>query len=99
VPYRDHDNAGPAASLNASAIDLARYLRLFLGGGTVGGTILIEPAAFAELIRAQTVVPIETLPLEVSALTPRFHAYGLGWFLRDHRGRLIVVHSGGASAK
>lgn len=95
VPYRDHDNVGPAASLNTSAVDLAQYLRLFLGGGTFAGQLLVEPAAFAELTRAQTVVPIDPYPVELSALAPNFQAYGLGWSLRDYRGRRVVVHTGG----
>ncbi len=95
VPYRDHDNVGPAASLNTSAIDLAQYLRLYLGGGAIAGQTLVAPAAFAELTRAQTVVPIDPYPPELSALTPGFQAYALGWSLRDYRGRKVVVHTGG----
>jgi len=95
VPYRDHDNVGPAASLNTSAVDLAQYLRLYLGGGTYAGQTLVAPAPFAELIRAQTVVPIDPYPDELSALTPNFQAYALGWSLRDYRGRRVVVHTGG----
>lgn len=95
VPYRDHDNVGPAASLNTSAVDLAQYLRLYLGGGTFAGQTLVAPAAFAELTRAQTVVPIDPYPPELSALTPGFQAYALGWSLRDYRGRKVVVHTGG----
>ena len=95
VPYRDHDNVGPAASLNTSAIDLAQYLRLYLGGGAIAGQTLVAPAAFAELTRAQTVVPIDPYPPELSALTPGFQTYALGWSLRDYRGRKVVVHTGG----
>jgi CubicO group peptidase (beta-lactamase class C family) len=95
VPYRDHDNVGPAASLNTSAVDLAQYLRLYLGGGAISGQTLVAPAAFAELTRAQTVVPIDPFPPELSALTPGFQAYALGWSLRDYRGRKVVVHTGG----
>lgn len=95
VPYRDHDNVGPAASLNTSAVDLAEYLRLYLGGGTSGGQTWIAPAAFGELTRAQTVVPVDPYPAELSALAPNFQAYALGWSLRDYRGRRLVAHTGG----
>ena len=95
VPYRDHDNVGPAASLNTSAVDLAQYLRLYLGGGIFDGQTLVAPAAFAELTRAQTVVPIDPYPAELSALAPSFQAYALGWSVRDYRGRRVVAHTGG----
>jgi hypothetical protein len=44
---------------------------------------------------AQTILPISDLPKELAALQPRFAAYGLGWGLRDYRGRKLVSHTGG----
>jgi hypothetical protein len=63
--------------------------------GAIAGQTLVAPTAFAELTRAQTVVPIDPFPPELSALTPGFQAYALGWSLRDYRGRKVVVHTGG----
>ena len=39
----------------------------------------------------QTILPIHDDP---AALRPNFYEYGLGWFLRDYRGKRIVYHTG-----
>src|SRR6185503_12468266 len=36
-------------------------------------------------------------PAPLAALEPRFLAYGLGFSLRDYRGRKLVTHTGGLS--
>ena len=47
---------------------------------------------------AQTILPIDELPagapVAFAAVQPNFHAYGLGWMLRDYRGRKMVYHTG-----
>src|SRR5512139_621852 len=40
-------------------------------------------------------IPIDPRAPELQALTPKFYAYGLGWFLRDYRGRKVIMHTGG----
>ena len=64
-------------------------------GGCFADQVLIAPEPAAELIKAQTIIPIEPRPPELQALTPKFYAYGLGWFLRDYRGRKVIMHTGG----
>jgi CubicO group peptidase (beta-lactamase class C family) len=95
VAYRNYDNVGPAASINTSAADLVQYVRFYINSGRTGGQELVESKAFAELTQAQIAMPIAPRPAELVALTPKFNAYGLGWFLRDYRGRKIVLHTGG----
>jgi hypothetical protein len=34
---------------------------------------------------------------ELKALEPKLSGYGLGWFLRDYKGRKLVGHSGGVA--
>src|SRR5256885_16364888 len=43
----------------------------------------------------QTILPIGDPPPPLAALRPGFSEYGLGWFLRDYRGRKVVAHTGG----
>jgi CubicO group peptidase (beta-lactamase class C family) len=94
VAYRNYDNVGPAASINSSAVDLAQFIRLHLNGGRFGDQTLVDSKAITELTRAQITIPIEPRPAELSALTPKFYSYGLGWFLRDYRGRKVNLHTG-----
>ncbi len=95
VAYRSYDNVAPAASINTCANDLTQYARFYLKAGRVGHEAVIAPEPAAELTKAQMTVPIDPRPPELQALTPKFYAYGLGWFLRDYRGRKVIMHSGG----
>ncbi len=96
IEYRDSDAIGPAGSIMSSAHDMSRYMQLLLGQGTFAGKKLYSPEVAKELFTAQTLVPLSpsTRP-ETAHLAARFHAYGLGWFLRDYRGRKLVQHTGG----
>lgn len=93
IPYLDVDNAGAAAALNSSARDMARWMLLQLADGRYEGEQIVPAKVVAGLRAPQTPVP---LPEEDLYVPPRhFIAYGLGWFLFDYRGRLIVGHGGG----
>ncbi len=95
IPYRNHDNVGPAASINSSAWDLAQYLRVFINGGVVAGQRLLSQQAVMELWSPQMIIPVPEFAPSLERLRPNFYAYGLGWFLRDYCGRKLVNHSGG----
>ncbi len=95
VAYRDYDNVGPAASINASAVDMAQYIRLLLAGGCYHEQQLLSAAQIQEMWAAQMVIPIAAPPPPLATLAPQFMAYGLGWFVRDYRGHKLVLHSGG----
>jgi CubicO group peptidase (beta-lactamase class C family) len=92
VPYRNIDNAGPAGSINASALDMAQWLRFQIDSGRVGGQRLLAPAQFAEMWRGRAVVQD---PLLRTLFGPGDMAeYGLGWFLWMHRTHKVVMHGG-----
>ncbi len=57
------------------------------------GKALITGGTHAEMWKAHTVIPMEGF---WKAVAPGAHlsAYGLGWFLQDYRGRLVVQHGG-----
>jgi len=100
IPFEDLDNAGPAGSINSSAADLAKWVMLQLNRGKIPGTDqrLFSEKDSHEMWSQQTVVPVnEEVPEELKALKPHFSGYGLGWFLRDYKGRKLVGHSGGVA--
>jgi CubicO group peptidase (beta-lactamase class C family) len=88
VEYRMIDNVGGAGVINSSARDMAQWLRLQLGGGTVEGKRLIAPTTVAEMQSGQIVPRGGTDPLF------KFSEYGLGWGVQEYRGQKIVQHSG-----
>lgn len=94
IPYRNVDNAGGAAAINSSVADMSRWIRLQLANGVWQGRQLVDSTA----IRL-TRTPQFTLPIggwtRAHFPSTHFSAYGLGFFLRDYRGRLLVMHDGG----
>ena len=92
VPYPNIDNIGPAGSINSNVLDMAQWVRLQLAGGKVRGKQLLSAAAFEEMHTPQTIVPLEGL--EPFAQDAHLLTYGMGWFLNDYHGRLIVQHGG-----
>lgn len=83
----------PAGAINSSAIEMAQWIRLQLGGGVYRGQRLLSADRIKEMHSAQTVIPLDTLTERLRPST-HFLAYGLGWTLYDYRGRKIVSHGG-----
>lgn len=100
VPWHNIDNIAPAGSINASAREMAEWLRVQLGKGRYRGQRLLSEATVREMHSPQTVIPIERWYESASPVNhqmvpgTRFFLYGLGWFLQDYRGRYLVHHGG-----
>lgn len=92
IPWRNIDNIAPAGSINSSAEEMTRYLRLIVGGGTWEGKLLVRPAQLAQI--ATIHVAMLTTP---DTLMPSTHirGYGLGWVINDYLGRKVQWHTGG----
>jgi CubicO group peptidase (beta-lactamase class C family) len=94
----DFDNAAAAAGLNSSAADMARWLDTLLACQAAeppaGRTCPLGRASIRELWSAQTVRGTPEPPAGLEATRANFAAYGLGFGLRDWRGRKLVVHEG-----
>ncbi len=91
VPWRNIDNIGPAGSINASAADMAEYVRFQLTKGKAGDKRLLKKAVFEEMHAAQMLLPKGGFSFNPDSLT---HAYGFGWMLYDFKGKSIVEHGG-----
>jgi CubicO group peptidase (beta-lactamase class C family) len=92
------DNIGPAASINSTANDLAKWAIAQLDRGAVRGNAngarLWSEAQSREMWSAQTVQRVSDPHPALAALKPAFAAYGLGWALAAHRGHTLVSHGG-----
>ena len=93
VPYRNIDNAGPAGSINSSALQMAQWIRLQLGLGEYEGERLVSEVAMLETHTGQMLIRKQggwalTWP-ESDFLT-----YGLGWFLSSYRDITMISHGG-----
>ncbi|HXY24842.1 MAG TPA: serine hydrolase [Candidatus Acidoferrum sp.] len=99
VGFENLDNAAPAGSINSSAAEMAKWVQLQLNHGKFSGREgrLFSEAQSREMWSAQTILPAGDRKGPLAALSSKFAAYGLGWGLRDYRGRKLVGHTGGVS--
>ncbi|GIK18401.1 MAG: hypothetical protein AMXMBFR77_22230 [Phycisphaerales bacterium] len=81
-PMRRVDGVGPAGSVNASVLDMTRWVLFQLGRGQIDGVRLLSEERHAETWHKH------------SEMSPGV-GYGLGWMLRDWEGVPVVEHAGG----
>jgi len=89
IPWSDMDTLGPAGSVYSNAADLAKWMKLHLGRGTLDGRTLWNPEIQKTMFSPHSLLPDISFGWPAS-----FSAYALGWFVTDYRGRAIVWHSG-----
>ena len=89
--YEPQVNGG-AAGIYANVNDLCNWMMLNLNHGSIGDKKVFTAKTQKEhLWKMQTV----TAPNGNPKYNAHFGGYGLGWFLGDMNGNLIVSHSGG----
>ncbi len=96
----DFGNAGAAAGISSSASDMARWLTMLLECGRgkeapAERTCVLDPESIRRMWSSQTVLGTPDPPPGLEPLRANFAAYGLGFGLRDYRGRKVVSHTGG----
>ena len=97
VPVQPFDatNTNASGGINASAADMAKWMLVQLDSGRVAGTEpLFSPSTTRELWSIVTPIPARVPPRELAPLAGSFNGYGLGFFVRDYRGRQMVTHTG-----
>ncbi len=95
VPYRNLDNCGPAGGINSCVVDWCQWMRIQLNDGMLGDVRVVPSAVIREAQSPQNLVRPTSARLKALFPSSHFFAYGLGWFLQDYRGRMMVSHSGG----
>lgn len=93
LPFNNNDSIAPAGSISSNAGEMANWVRLFLNDGAFGGRQVLSPQVVRALQSQQTVIPVGPLTERLFPTT-HFQGYGLGWFVRDYRGRKVVEHGG-----
>ena len=93
-------NAVGAVGINTNAEDIARWMNVMLAEGVIGKDAqgkeqrLFSAAQNAEIFTAQTPIKISEPKPSLAATKPHFFAYGLGFQLRDYKGRKLAMHGG-----
>ena len=89
IPFNNIQIAGPAGSINSSAVEMVKWINLQLSDGTFEGHRFLKK----ETLQAMH-VPQVGLRMIVEEFSNLF-GYGLGWFTGIHKGHYYVVHGGG----
>ena len=93
-------NAVGAVGINTNAEDIARWMNVLLAEGVIGKDAqgneqrLFSAAQNTEIFTAQTPMKIVQPKPSLAATKPNFFAYGLGFQLRDYKGRKLAMHGG-----
>ena len=96
VPMQRNDVWAAAAGIQTSVNDLSKWIIVQLNEGKIEqNRLLFSERQQREMWAATTVVPISNVIEPLRAVTPNFSSYGLGWAVRDYRGRRIISHGGG----
>lgn len=93
TPYLDLRTLGAAGAFHADVLDMSRWVRMQLADGVFEGETIVPRAAIAET--RQPHIPLRVPEDDLFQPSRTLAAYGLGWYLGDYRGELMVTHSGG----
>jgi len=88
IPWSTLEKMAPAGGINCSVRDLTRWMRLHLNEGQLDGKVILKRATIKETHTPQMLTRFNRTE------GVNIQAYGLGWFVRDYRGHLIVEHPG-----
>ncbi|HEY1710562.1 MAG TPA: serine hydrolase [Rhizomicrobium sp.] len=89
--------SAPAGAINASAVDMANWMKLQLARGkTPDGVQVFSKEQADAMWEPVVVVPKNefTLPAAMQSMVPHMQDYALGWFIEDYHGVRVVQHSG-----
>ncbi|MCL4848650.1 MAG: beta-lactamase family protein [Acidobacteria bacterium] len=90
------DTWAAAAGIKSNLRDLVTWVRVHLDRGRLDETRrLFSESVSNEMWQVQTPIRVSDPPPPLADVRPTFAGYGLGWNLRDYRGRKIVSHTGG----
>jgi CubicO group peptidase (beta-lactamase class C family) len=87
----------PAGAIHSSVVDMTRWLSLHLNEGDHRGRRLLQADAIRDMHSLIQSIPIRRRP-DANIYRANMVGSGMGWFVRDYRGRKIVEHGGGWGA-
>jgi CubicO group peptidase (beta-lactamase class C family) len=97
VPIRrefQRQSIAPAAAVQSSVTDLARWMRLHLNNGTLDGKRYVSDSTMRAMHSIQTVIRTTPAMRAARLVQDTIGGYGLGWQVMDYRGHPLVWHTG-----
>lgn len=94
VPFYEIQEPNPAGSVNASARDLAAWLKFHLSGGIgPAGKRLVSLKNLGETHTPQNLIRMEGMARRLNPDTVQL-TYAMGWIVYDYRGKKVLSHGG-----
>lgn len=84
----------PAGAICSSANDMAKFVTFQLARGEVRGRQLVKAETILDMQALHSVTPLKEPPDPPLTHAKFLYGSGLGWQLRDYRGRKLVMHGG-----
>ena len=96
LDWYNWDTMAAAGGIISSTSEMTNWIRLQLRNGETEteGQRIFSAASSAEMWKPHTLINISDA-YRAKFPTTHFRAYGLGWSMRDFKGRKIVAHGGG----
>jgi len=82
----------PAGSIFSNVEEMSHWVTMLLNRGQWQGNEVLSLKVISELFTPRIVFPRQWFLQESET---HFRAYGLGWFLYDYAGKMVVEHGGG----
>lgn len=95
---RYRETIRPAGSICSSAEDMAKYLRFHLSNGVANGKRLLKKDTVMDMQAIHSAAPIKLTGESKLPYAKYLAGWGLGWEIRDYRGRKVVMHRGSSGA-
>lgn len=90
------DAAAPAGGTNSTPRDIGQWMLAQLALGVApDGKRLWSEATAREMWKPHTITSWSEGANDENPVRPSIQAYGLGWFVQDHRGERLLWHTGG----
>lgn len=83
----------PAGSIQASAVELSKWLRFHLNNKRINGKPLVSPRNLEAMHTPQIVIPMDAVDRTMFPGTHQM-SYGMGWVIQDHFGHRLLQHAG-----
>jgi len=94
VPWYEIREPNPSGSVNATARDVAAWLRFHLSDGlNPNGTRILSVKNLDETKTPHNIIRMEGLAKSLNPDTVQL-SYALGWLVYDHRGKKVISHGG-----
>jgi hypothetical protein len=88
----------PSGAIHSSVVDMAKWLKLHLHEGEHDGQRLLSADTVRDMHALVQSVPVRRNP-DANVYRAQVVGTGLGWWVSDYRGRIVVHHGGGWGAE